>query len=339
LTDVSRPQWLAPAGRIAATPFRSRPSRPTGRKASLVAQPFDGESTDAQRRIRIRPVGQGKPCLILMTGGFPGETFLLNPSTEVTVGRGPTNHIRLPHGDVSRVHAKAACSASGKVEITDLGSTNGTYVNGQRQLYRVLREGDKIQFGEKSVFRFAFHDEVDEEFQARLFGVPFLDRASNTLNRDRFVSDLRHAHESCAASGADLAVVAMAIDGFDLIEELLGYAVRDYFIRELGWIIRKTVAGEAALYRVENDAFATIFTGLAPAAALEAAERIRSAVASSRLTHEGDQMAFSLGLGMSLLQADAPPDAEAMLSVALARCRQANAAGGDRVETGLVASS
>jgi diguanylate cyclase (GGDEF)-like protein len=270
----------------------------------------------------------------MMRGPFPGETFILEPRTEITIGRGAGNDVRLPFTDISRLHAKAKCSASGKVEITDIGSTNGTYINGRRQLYRVLREGDKIQFGENVVFRFAFSDEVDEEFQARLFGVPFLDRVSNTLNRDRFLTDLRQAHEGAAAGGTELATLVMVIDGFDLLEQLLGFAVRDYFVRELGWVIRKTVAGEAALYRVESDAFATLFHGLPAAGALDAAERMRSAVASSRLTHEGDQMAFSLGVGIASLQADHPADAESMLALAAERGRQATAAGGDRVLAG-----
>ena len=299
----------------------------------VAAAPFDSESTDAQLgRIRIRPSGQSRACLIMLAGAFPGETYLLEPTRELTIGRSAGNDVRLPYNDISRVHAKAKCSASGKVEIIDLGSTNGTYVNGRRQLYRVLREGDKLQFGEKTVFRFAFFDEVDEQFQSRLIGTPFLDRTTNTLTRERFLEALAATHAEATSSGQELAAVVMAIDGFDLVEQLLGLAVRDYFLREVGWIIRKTVAGEAALYRVDPDAFATIFRGLPLQAAMEATERIRRVVSSSRLTYQGDEMRFSLGMGVCSLSADKPADAEAMLGIAETRCRHATAAGGDRVE-------
>lgn len=297
----------------------------------MVSQAFDADRTDG-RGIRVRPVGQGRPCLVMMTGAFPGETYLITPSSELTIGRGPGTDIRLPYTDVSRVHAKAKCSASGRVEIIDMGSMNGTFVNGRRQLYRMLREGDKIQFGERTVFRFAFHDELDEAFQATLLGAPFLDRATATQTRERLIAVAARALDEARRDGADFSLVVMAIDGFDLLEQLLGLAVRDYFLRELSWIIRKTVAGEATLYRVGPDAFATPFPGLSLRQATEVAERMRRVVASSRLTYEGDQMVFSLGLGVASTATERLASAEDMLALAESRCRRAAAAGGDRVE-------
>ena len=297
----------------------------------MVTRGFDGERTDGGG-IRVRPVGQGRACLVMLTGAFPGETYLIPPDAELTIGRGPGNDVRLPYGDVSRVQAKVRSSASGRVELTDLGSANGTFVNGRRQRYRVLREGDKIQFGEKTIFRFSFHDELDDAFQVALLGAPFLDRVTATLTRDRLFSVLDEAHAEAAAARGDLSLVVMAIDGFELLEQILGIAVRDYFLRELSWIVRKTVAGEATLYRVGPDSFATPFPGLDGAQAAEAAERMRKVVAASRLTYEGDLMLFSLGLGVASRGADDVHDAQAMLALAESRCRRATAAGGDRVE-------
>ncbi len=295
--------------------------------------PFDGDSTDTQAgRHRIRPRGQSRACLIMMNGPFPGETFALERGREITVGRAPGCEVRLPHGDVSRVHAKAKCSESGKVELMDLGSTNGTYVNGRRQLYRVLRDGDKIQFGERTVFRFAFLDDVDDEFQTRLFGAPFLDAATTTQNRDRLEAAVREAHAAQLLAGQDLVVLVTCIDGFDLIADLLGIAVRDYFLRELSWIVRRTLAGEATLYRAGPDRFATLFPGHARETVLEVAERVRGTVASTRLTHHGDQMAFSVAVGVSALLADAPGTPEELLQLAETRCQRATEAGGNRVE-------
>lgn len=290
---------------------------------------FDGDRTDTQGgSVRIRPVGQGRPCLIMMTGAFPGETYLIEPGAELTIGRGAGNDIRLPYGDVSRVHARMKCSASGKVEVIDLGSTNGTFVNGRRQLYRVLREGDKIQFGEGTVFRFAFHDELDEEFQRRLFGVLFLDRTTSCLTRERLLSVL----EEDLAGEAPVAVVVMGIDGFPLLEELLGHAVRDYLLRELTWVIRKSFAGEGTLYRVGLDTFATVFKGLSRDEALATAERIRRVVSSSRLTYQGDQMVFSLGIGVACRELGGCMDASDLLALGEERGQRARHAGGDRVE-------
>ncbi len=298
---------------------------------------FDGDATDTQSgRIRIRRVGKGKPCLIMLTGAFPGETFVLEPNSELTVGRAPGNTIRLRYGDVSRVQARVKVSASGKVEMTDLGSTNGTYVNGRKQLFRALREGDKIQFGEKTVFRFAFYDELDRDFQERLFGASVLDKETSTLSRDHLKAVLSEQFDEARAQGSDFSVVGMAIDGFEVLVDLLGYAVRDYFLRELSWIMRHAVAGEATLFRLGDSSFATLLPGMDLEAASEAAERIRNAIASSRLTYRGDNMRFSLALGAASLLADEPDSPEQLLGICEDRVLRAGEAGGDRVQTASV---
>lgn len=64
----------------------------------------------------------------------------------VTVGRMPESTITLHDANVSRNHAEVRPSDSGYV-VVDLGSTNGTKVNGQRITTRELRDGDAITFG------------------------------------------------------------------------------------------------------------------------------------------------------------------------------------------------
>ncbi|MFD6418707.1 FHA domain-containing protein [Streptomyces sp. NPDC060194] len=68
------------------------------------------------------------------------------------IGRDPSNGLRLSHDTVSRVHAELVLR-SGAWVLRDLGSTNGTTVNGRRVTGTALvREGDHIGFGQM-VFR------------------------------------------------------------------------------------------------------------------------------------------------------------------------------------------
>lgn len=62
------------------------------------------------------------------------------------IGRSRESTLRLPDADTSRRHAKIACGRDGHV-IHDLGSTNGTFVNGVRVESRALSPGDRIQIG------------------------------------------------------------------------------------------------------------------------------------------------------------------------------------------------
>ncbi|MFJ3892358.1 MULTISPECIES: FHA domain-containing protein [unclassified Streptomyces] len=70
------------------------------------------------------------------------------------IGRDPANGLRLTHETVSRVHAELS-RQGGMWVLRDLGSTNGTTVNGRRVIgAAVVREGDQIGFG-RMAFRLA----------------------------------------------------------------------------------------------------------------------------------------------------------------------------------------
>ena len=68
-------------------------------------------------------------------------------SARVTLGRESRNEITIPDINVSRTHAEISLSPQGAWVITDLGSTNGTYVNGRAVASQPLNEGDHIAMG------------------------------------------------------------------------------------------------------------------------------------------------------------------------------------------------
>ncbi len=68
----------------------------------------------------------------------------------VTIGRMPGSTITLNDGNVSRNHAEIRPTDAGFV-VVDLGSTNGTKVNGQRIRERELRDGDSVTFGSTTI--------------------------------------------------------------------------------------------------------------------------------------------------------------------------------------------
>lgn len=79
-----------------------------------------------------------------------GVEYILD-KPQITIGRGPTNDLRLSGLKVSRNHAIIHTSDQ-KCIIKDLHSTNGTFVNNQQVFdYRVLTDGDMISFGTTQV--------------------------------------------------------------------------------------------------------------------------------------------------------------------------------------------
>jgi pSer/pThr/pTyr-binding forkhead associated (FHA) protein len=73
---------------------------------------------------------------------------------QLTVGRDATNDIVINDAEVSRRHARLTFQG-GKYVLEDLGSTNGTFVNGQRLAGpRVLKAGEVVSFGEQIILVF-----------------------------------------------------------------------------------------------------------------------------------------------------------------------------------------
>jgi ABC-type multidrug transport system ATPase subunit len=93
------------------------------------------------------------------------------PAKAMRIGRVPENDLVLPDLEVSRHHAELRKSPTGSYEIVDLGSHNGTFVNGRRISRQVLTEQDLVSIGH-STFRLAdgelrqFVDEGEITFSA-----------------------------------------------------------------------------------------------------------------------------------------------------------------------------
>jgi len=91
--------------------------------------------------------------LIMRSGPTPGAAFTLE-GDQMTVGRDSTNEIVINDAEISRRHARLTFQG-GKYVLEDLGSTNGTFVNGQRLAGpRVLKAGEVVSFGEQIVLVF-----------------------------------------------------------------------------------------------------------------------------------------------------------------------------------------
>jgi pSer/pThr/pTyr-binding forkhead associated (FHA) protein len=79
--------------------------------------------------------------------GADEQTFRILPGNARTLGRATGADFIVDAALVSRVHCRITALPSGELEVTDLESTNGTFVNGQRVEQTRLSPGDRIQVG------------------------------------------------------------------------------------------------------------------------------------------------------------------------------------------------
>jgi pSer/pThr/pTyr-binding forkhead associated (FHA) protein len=88
----------------------------------------------------------GQALLLVKRGPTAGSTFLLE-SDSSSAGRDPDSTVFLDDVTVSRKHAVFERRADGTWFVRDLGSLNGTYVNGEQVDETKLASGDEVQVG------------------------------------------------------------------------------------------------------------------------------------------------------------------------------------------------
>ena len=85
-------------------------------------------------------------ALRFISGKYQGGEYPLGTQPEIVVGRSSDLDMVLVEDMVSRRHARIACTDN-QILIEDLGSTNGTFVNGEKISRATLKEGDRVLIG------------------------------------------------------------------------------------------------------------------------------------------------------------------------------------------------
>jgi pSer/pThr/pTyr-binding forkhead associated (FHA) protein len=99
-------------------------------------------------------LGSGQALLLVKRGPNAGSTFLLDADS-TSVGRNPDSVVFLDDVTVSRKHGVFVRHEDGSWFVRDVGSLNGTYVNGEQVDETKLASGDEVQIGKFKLTFFA----------------------------------------------------------------------------------------------------------------------------------------------------------------------------------------
>ena len=132
-------------------PLTMRDDDTTGVMRSDIEVDVAERETGADAGVATSELEAGTALLVASRGPNRGARFLLDRGL-TTVGRHPESDIFLDDITVSRRHAEFRRDGN-EFWVHDVGSLNGTYVNGERAEERHLRTGDEVQIGKfKLVF-------------------------------------------------------------------------------------------------------------------------------------------------------------------------------------------
>jgi two-component system, cell cycle response regulator len=244
------------------------------------------------------PRHAGAAFLVVVHGGQTGEMFPVANGPTV-LGRGVSADIRLADDGVSRRHAVLLLDGD-SVTLRDLGSANGTFCNGSRICERVqLADGDKISLG-SAILKFTYQDELDEEFNRRLYESAVKDALTGVYNRRYFDERLHTEMTFAIRHQAPLALMLADIDHFKRINDERGHQVGDATLREIARRLSLVLRAEDVVARYGGEEFAILCrnTGEQQAAAL--ADRLRLVSADELCLADGHSVGVTISIGIAV---------------------------------------
>jgi two-component system, cell cycle response regulator len=271
--------------------------------------------------------------LILQSGAVPGAMLRLGVG-ENYLGRSEENALQIAEGTISRRHALLRTVDDGRGWLTDLGSTNGTFLNGQPlEPHRAvaLNDGDRVRFGSNIVAKFSRPDECEERFQRDMFERTVRDPLTGLYHRAYFLELVGVIAERAAMRGLGLAIVMLDIDHFKQVNDEHGHATGDAVLHAVASVLRQSTRIDDLVARYGGEEFVIALPIDEPEAAIDRAERIRRALSARRIQVRGASLKVTASLGVSFAPPVRAQSATTLLATADRGLYEAKRAGRDQV--------
>jgi diguanylate cyclase (GGDEF)-like protein len=250
--------------------------------------------------LRRAPVeSRPTPYLVLLKGPQMGREYRLDPG-HVMIGRAPDSDIVLDDDNVSRRHALIVCDPAGKIFIEDLGSKNGTLVNGHRVRVRYLRGGERLIFGARSIFRFEMRDRIEEEYASHLYESATQDALTGVHNARYFRDQLAVELAWHTRHRQPLSLLMLDVDHFKDVNDRYGHVAGDVVLKGLADRCRDLVRAEDLFARYGGEEFACLLRQTPLDDARHVAERMRRTIEASRFELQLGGRQTGIGVTVSI---------------------------------------
>src|SRR5262249_12346294 len=252
-----------------------------------------------------RPTANGQnACLVHIypTGTNMGQRYPLG-DTPLVIGRGEDCDIRIQDHSVSRKHARIEPAQDG-VFVSDLVSTNGTFINDRPIAGTVLiHDGDYLRIG-NCIYRFLVGGNVEAEYHEEIYRLTIIDALTQIHNQRAFVEFLDRELVRSSRHSRPLAMLMLDIDMFKTVNDDLGHLAGDFALRELASLVNAAVRREDLFARYGGEEFALVLVESAKKEAMDVAERLRTVIAEHRFTFEASPFHLTVSIGVASTTGD-----------------------------------
>ena len=271
--------------------------------------------------------------LTILNGKQVGRSFRIG-SGRLILGRAADCDIVLDEEGVSRRHALFVVTPDRRVMLEDIGSTNGTLVDGKLVGVGELVGGERMKFGSHTVFKFEFRDALEEGYATYLYESATQDRLTGVFNERYLREQLdlefawHHRHR------LPLSLIFLDIDHFKSVNDAYGHLAGDEVLKQVAQRCHGASRSEDVFARYGGEEFACLLRQTDARAAMPLADRMRKTVCDApfRITVRGHEHALRVSISAGLAQlVETTTTAEALLAEADRHLYAAKNAGRNRV--------
>lgn len=249
-------------------------------------------------------------CLVVIYGAQIGRRIELT-GAPLVIGRSPRSDLQLDEDSVSRQHVRIEPDPKnpegGVWQISDLDSTNGTYVNDALIRTVALQHNDQIQVG-RSILRYLTGNSIERAYHEEIYKLMSMDGLTQLKNRRAFDESIADEIMRSVRFERPLTVCLMDIDKFKTINDQFGHLAGDSVLRQLGAILRNNLRKNDVIGRLGGEEFAALLPEVDRAGGVVVAEKIRRIVEQHRFEFDRTLIPVTISIGVAeRVQDDSEP--------------------------------
>ena len=279
----------------------------------------------------IKQAKAQEACLILIRGTPQGHRFFITQA-ETVLGRDPTADFSITDQGISRKHAKLT-RKDDKIQLTDLGSSNGTFINDKKINPNepvTLAKEDMIKLG-GSILKFLPAGELEILFYGNLGSAANLDPMTKIYNKGYLTEALEAEFKRARALHLEFSLIFFDLDHFKKINDTYGHEAGDLVLKEMTNLVKtQHIRPKDIFARYGGEEFVVLLNNTNTKNAAEIGERIRAAIEAHSFIYEDKRLPVTSSVGISDMKADTE-SGQALLKAADKALYEAKGSGRNRV--------
>lgn len=237
--------------------------------------------------------------MTIISGPSTGATIALKPNSKLLLGRSREADVTIADTGISRAHC-SLYSVGERVYVEDLGSSNGTYLNGEKLTQTLLiNNGDQVSLGNTTVLKFTYANLLDKEYQELVKQQLSKDALTNVYNRKALAHYLTSGFVKAKQYHKPISLIMVDIDHFKTINDTHGHQFGDEVLNAVADALVHTVRSSDYVCRYGGDEFSVVCPNSDIERAYQMAEEVREKIAAIDLPIKGKRVHITASIGVA----------------------------------------